>query len=264
MLIPRIIPCLLLRRRGLVKTVKFDKPVYLGDPINIVKIFNDKEVDEVVLLDIDATPEQRGPNYNALAEIVSESFVPFAYGGGIRTLDDVKKLFALGIEKVVINSFAMENPDFIRAAAEQVGSQSVVVCLNVKGKLLRGWQVMSHGARRAVTGDVAEWANKFQQLGAGELLVNAIDRDGMMKGYDLELVRRVSSAVTIPVVACGGAGVLEDLGRVVKEAGAAAASAGSLFVFQGPHRAVLINFPERKALERLFNHHAPQPISGAA
>lgn len=253
MLIPRVIPCLLLRGRGLVKTTQYSKPVYLGDPMNIVKLFNDKEVDELVLLDIDATREQRGPNFEVLAEIVSESFMPFAYGGGIRTLADVKKLFAMGIEKVILNSYAMENPDFIRVVAEQVGSQSVVVCLEIKRNFFGGWQLTTCGARRGVEGDVVEWAHKFQELGAGELLISSIDRDGMMKGYDLDLLCKVSSAVSVPVVACGGAGSIDDFRRAVEEGGAAAVAAGSLFVFQGPHRAVLITFPERATLEKLFN-----------
>ena len=251
----RAIPVLLLRGGGLVKTVRFKNPKYLGDPINIVRLFNDKEADELVLLDITATLESRGPRFDLLAQITSECFMPLCYGGGVRTLDDMHALFNLGIEKVAINSHAVHKPAFIASAAERFGSQSVLVSLDVKRTLFGRHQVVTHGSKRRTGLDPVEFAREAEQQGAGELLLNSVDRDGTMEGYDLDLVRRVAEAVRIPVVACGGAGRTEDLGHVVNGAGASAAAAGSLFVFQGPHRAVLINYPDATELQQLFVEH---------
>lgn len=253
MLQTRVIPCLLLKGRGLVKTVQFGRPKYLGDPINVVKIFNDKEVDELVLLDITATIEGRRPAFEYLAEIASECFMPLSYGGGVRTLEDVKSLLNLGIEKVVLNAVAVEDPSFIGAAADYAGSQSVVVSLDVKKMPLGRYRVFTRAGTRATGLDPADHAAAMERAGAGELLVNSIDRDGTMRGYDLDLVRRVSSGVRIPVVACGGAGSLEHLGQVVREGGASAAAAGSMFVFQGPLRAVLISYPSATDMRRVFS-----------
>lgn len=251
----RAIPVLLLRGGGLVKTVRFKNPTYLGDPINIVKLFNDKEADELVLLDITATPANRGPRFDLLAQITSECFMPLCYGGGVRTLDDMHALFNLGIEKVAVNSYAVQNPSFITAAAERFGSQSVIVSVDVKRTLFGRYQVVTHGSKRGTGLDPVEFARQAEREGAGELLLNSVDRDGTMEGYDLDLVRRVSHAVSIPVVACGGAGRIADLAHVVNDAGASAAAAGSLFVFQGRHRAVLINYPSPSELHGLFAEH---------
>ncbi|MBE7554817.1 MAG: imidazole glycerol phosphate synthase subunit HisF [Anaerolineales bacterium] len=248
----RVIPCLLLRNRGLVKTVKFKNLTYLGDPINIVKIFNDKEVDELIFLDITATIEQKKPPFKLLSEIASECFMPLGYGGGIRSLEDVKEILSLGVEKVAINSYAVENPPFVRAAADLAGSQSIVVSIDVKKSLFGKYEVMTHSGRKATGLDPLKFAVEMEKMGAGELFLNSIDRDGTMQGYDLELIRRVAEAVSIPVVACGGASTVEDLGDVVKKGGASAAAAGSMFVFHGPHRAVLINFPTPQELRAVF------------
>lgn len=249
---PRVIPCLLLRNLGLVKTIKFKDPKYLGDPINIVKIFNDKEVDELVFLDITATVENKRPPFKLLENVAGEAFMPLGYGGGIRTLDDIKTILELGVEKVAINTYVVEHPSFIRAAADFAGSQSVVVSIDVKKNLWGKYEVMTHGGRKATGLDPVKFAVEMEKQGAGELLLNSIDRDGTMQGYDLELIRRVTSAVGIPVVACGGAGTVQHLGEAVKQGGASAAGAGSMFVFQGPHRAVLISYPVQSELRQVF------------
>jgi imidazole glycerol-phosphate synthase subunit HisF len=252
MLRTRVIPCLLLKGRGLVKTVKFKDPKYLGDPINVVKIFNDKEVDELVFLDITATLESRTTPLAYLAEIASECFMPLGYGGGIRSLEDIKAVLGLGVEKVIINSFAVEQPAFLGKAADFAGSQSVVASLDVKKDLLGQYEVFTHGGKKATGWDPVKLAVLMEKQGAGELLINSIDRDGTMQGYDIELIRRVTDAIGIPVVACGGAGTVQHLGEVVKKGGASAAAAGSMFVFQGPHRAVLISYPSPHELQNAF------------
>ena len=250
---PRVIPVLLLRNRGLVKTVRFKDPTYLGDPINVVKILNDKEVDELVFLDINATVEGRRPPFDYLGEIASECFMPLGYGGGVRNLDDIKTILGLGIEKVSINSYAVENPTFIHQAADRLGSQSVIVSIDVKKNLFGRYQVMTHGGRKATSLDPVRFAVQMAEMGAGEILLNSIDRDGAMQGYDIELIKRVSHAVDIPVVACGGAARTDDLAAAIREGGASAAAAGSLFVFQGKHRAVLISYPTEQQLRSAFD-----------
>ena len=252
MLKTRLMPALLLRGAGLVKTVKFKDPKYVGDPINTVRIFNEKEVDELIFLDITATAEKRSPPFELLAEIASECFMPFAYGGGLRTVEDIGRLFALGAEKASLNSYALEQPAFIREAADTYGSQSIIVSMDVR----RGWlgrpRVYTDGGRAATSWDPADWAREVEQRGAGEILLTSIDRDGTFQGYDVELIERVTSAVSIPVIACGGAGRLEDFAAAVNEGGASAVAAGSMVVYQGPHRAVLISFPARAELQRVL------------
>jgi cyclase len=249
----RVIPCLLLKNRGLVKTVKFKDPIYLGDPINIVKIFNEKEVDEIVLLDITATTEQRKPNFKVLSEIASECFMPVGYGGGIRTLDDAAALFNLGFEKIVVNSCAVDDPHFVEAASARFGSQSVVVSIDVKKSLFGQYEVFTHSGWRRTRLEPADFAKKVESMGAGELILNSIDRDGTMLGYDLELINHVASCVKIPVVACGGAGKLSDFADAVSHGNASAVAAGSMFVFQGKHKAVLITYPPLEALKNLLS-----------
>jgi len=246
---PRVIPCLLLKNEGLVKTVKFKDPRYLGDPINIVRIFNDKEVDELIFLDITATVENRPPNFEILGKITSECFMPLGYGGGIRTLEDVRKLLAIGVEKIVLNTSAVENPSLIRAAADYAGSQAVVISIDVKKTMFGKYEVYTRGGRKATGLDPVKFAVEMEKQGAGELFLNSIDRDGTMQGYDLELVRRVADSVTVPVVACGGAGNIQHLAEAI-QAGASAAAAGSMFVFQGPLRGVLISYPAQQELKR--------------
>ena len=252
MLRTRVIPCLLLRNLGLVKTVKFKDPKYLGDPINIVRIFNDKEVDELVFLDITATVENKKPPFELVERIASECFMPLCYGGGVRSLEDMKALFNLGIEKVAVNSYAVENPAFIQAAADLFGSQSVIVSIDVKRNRQGRYEVFTHSGKKATGLDPVKFAAEMEEQGAGELLLSSIDRDGTMQGYDIEIIRRVSGAVSIPVVACGGAGRVQDLVAAVKQGGASAAAAGSMFVFQGPHRAVLITYPTYQELQEAF------------
>jgi cyclase len=248
MLKNRVIPCLLLKDRGFVKTVSFKKPRYLGDPINILKIFNEKEVDEIVILDIAATAEGRKPDFDYLAEITGECFMPLGYGGGITELDDVRRLLGLGFEKVVLNTAAYERPELIEAAAREVGSQSVVVSIDIKKGLLGKHEVWIRGGRKKIDTNPIAYVREMESRGAGEIILNSIDNDGRMCGYDLGFVRSVTATVGIPVVACGGAATVDDLRSVITEGKASAAAAGSMFVFQGPHRAVLISYPSTAEL----------------
>ncbi len=251
MIRPRVIPCLLLKNGGLVKTVKFKEPKYLGDPINIVRIFNDKEVDELIFLDITATLEKRPPAFELLSKITSECFMPLGYGGGIHAFEDVKKLLGIGIEKIVLNSASVEKPSLVRAVADYAGSQAVVISMDVKRSMLGKYEIYTHGGRQATGLDPVKFAVEMEKQGAGELFVNSIDRDGTMQGYDLELIRRVADSVQVPVVACGGAGNVQHLADAIR-AGASAAAAGSLFVFQGPLRGVLISYPSQEELHRIL------------
>jgi cyclase len=252
MLRTRVIPCLLLKNGGLVKTRGFAEPKYVGDPINAVKIFNEKEVDELVFLDISATPAGRPPSFDLIRDIAAEAFMPFAYGGGVTSVEEVKRLVGLGAEKVVVDSAAVARPALVREAAEVVGSQSLVVAIDVKRSLLGRYEVVTRSGTRRTGLDPVAWAQQAESLGAGEILVNSVDRDGTMKGYDVALLRKVTGAVRVPVVACGGAGGLGDLRAAVVEGGASAVAAGSLFVFHGRHRAVLITYPDHRELEQLF------------
>ncbi|MCK6584636.1 MAG: AglZ/HisF2 family acetamidino modification protein [Anaerolineales bacterium] len=252
MIKPRVIPALLLKGQGLVKTVKFKEPKYLGDPINIVRIFNDKEVDELVLLDITATPENRGPQFDMLKNIAGEAFIPLAYGGGIRSMDDVRKLLSIGIEKLIMNTSAVETPSLVREVADHAGSQAAVVSIDVKKGLLGKYEVFTHCGQKKTGLDPVKHAVDIERMGAGEIIINSIDRDGTMEGYDVELVCKVADAVQVPVVACGGAGNLSHVSEVIKQGHASAAAAGSIFVFQGPLRGVLISYPTPKELKEFI------------
>jgi cyclase len=252
MILPRVIPCLLLKNRGLVKTTKFKDPKYLGDPINIVRIFNDKEVDELVFLDIAATVENRPPQFDLLKSITSECFMPLGYGGGIKSMDDVRRLLGIGIEKVILNTSAVEIPGLIRSAADYAGSSSVVISMDVKRNMLGKYEVQTRSGGKKTGLDPLKHALEVEKMGAGEILVNSIDRDGTMQGYDIELIQRVADAVNIPVVACGGAGSIQHLRDAIKLGHASAAAAGSMFVFQGPLRAVLISYPGQNDLTALL------------
>jgi cyclase len=246
----RVIPTLLLDGRGrLVKTVKFDKRTYIGDPINAVRIFNGKEVDELLLLDIDATKDGRAPDYEAIEEIVSEAFMPVGYGGGIRSMDEVTRLFQCGIEKVVISSAATDL-GLIAEASQRFGAQSVAVCLQVRRGLMGGYSVRFNSGAAGSGEKPEDFARKVVQAGAGELIVYAIDRDGAYKGYDLPLLKAVSSAVDVPVVACGGARNIDDFRAAVAEAGCSAVAAGSLFVYRSAGQGVLISYPSQADLTR--------------
>jgi imidazole glycerol-phosphate synthase subunit HisF len=251
----RVIPCLLLRNLGLVKTVKFSNPKYVGDPINAVKIFNDKEVDELIFLDITATAEERKPNYELLSRIACEAFMPFSYGGGIRTIEDVTNILRIGVEKVAINSYAFENPEFIKDISAKYGSQSVIVSIDVRKVAGNKYEVFLNNGKKKTGMDPISYAVKMEKMGAGEIFLNSIDNDGMMNGYETELIRGVSEATGIPVIACGGAGAIKHFGDAVS-AGASAVSAGSFFVFVGPHRAVLISYPDQVELCKVFDNNA--------
>jgi imidazole glycerol-phosphate synthase subunit HisF len=248
----RVIPVLLVNKSKLVKTVKFRNEIYVGDPINAVKIFNDKGVDELIFLDITATVESREPDYAYLREIASECFMPLAYGGGIRTIDAVQKILSLGCEKVIINSYAIGNPDFIKESSAIFGNQSIVVALDIKRNLLGRYEIHLKNGKQNTHIDAVEFSKKMEAFGAGELFINSIDRDGVMRGYDIDLLNKITSSISIPVIACGGAGNLKDLSTAVNSGGASAVAAGSMFVFHGPHRAVLINYPSENELLQLF------------
>ncbi len=252
MIRPRLIPALLLKGQGLVKTVKFKEPKYLGDPINIVRIFNDKEVDELVLLDITATPEHRGPQFDFLKDIASEAFIPLAYGGGIRSMDDVRRLLGIGIEKLIMNTSAVETPLLVREVADHAGSQAAVVSMDVKRGFLGKYEVFTCCGQKKTGLDPVKHAVEMEKMGAGEIFINSIDRDGTMQGYELDLIRKVADAVNVPVVACGGAGNLTHVAEVIKQGHASAAAAGSLFVFQGPLRGVLISYPTPRELKEFI------------
>lgn len=251
MLRTRVIPCLLLRDGGLVKTVRFKSATYVGDPINAVRIFKDKEVDELVFLDIGATHAGAEPNFELLTDIASEAFMPFGYGGGITNTDQIKRLYGLGIEKVILNTAAIEQPDLVNAAVAIAGSSGVVVSMDVRRSWMGRATVYGRSGRKDARRDPAEYAREMERRGAGEILVSSIDRDGRMAGYDLDLIGRIAGAVSVPVVACGGAGTLAHL-RDAVDRGASAVAAGSMFVFHGRHKAVLITYPEYHELEDLF------------
>lgn len=253
MLRPRIIPCLLLSNGGLVKTVRFSSPKYVGDPLNAVRIFNEKEVDELIFLDIDAAVENREPDYRLIKGIAAECRMPLCYGGGVRSVEQIERLISLGVEKVAISSAAIADPELLVRAAEHVGSQSIVVVLDSKrNPRTRKYEVWTANGRRNTGRDPADLAREFEALGAGEIMVNAIDADGTMEGYDLVLARAVHNAIRLPMTMLGGAGSLRDIGQLIAEFGIIGAGAGSLFVFKGVYRAVLINYPNRTEKDALM------------
>ena len=248
---PRVIPVLLLRNEGLVKTEGFGKQRYIGDPINAVRIFNEKEVDELAVFDIDATAQGCEPNYTLIRNLAAECRMPLCYGGGVSHVDQVREIVSLGVEKVAFSSAAVVNPKLISAAAAQVGSQSIVVVMDVRKDRSGGSEVFTHNGTRSTGLDPAHFARIAEERGAGEIVVNSIDRDGTMKGYDLDLVTRVRAATTLPMTALGGAGSLSDIGDLIQRFGVIGAAAGSLFVFKGALRAVLINYPPRNVKDEL-------------
>jgi cyclase len=249
---PRIIPALLLHQNQLYKTVRFGDPKYVGDPRNAVRIFNDLGADELVLLDIDASKEGQQPNLELVEEIVSEAFMPVGYGGGIADFETARRILRIGVEKIVLCTAAAENPELITETSRAFGAQSVVGCIDVRRQRFRGHQCFARSGAQRLQQAPADLAAAFVAAGAGEILVNSIDRDGTFEGYDLDLLKEIAAIVNVPVIACGGAGSYEDLGRAVHEAGASGAAAGSLFVFQRPHRAVLITFPTEAERATLF------------
>ncbi len=251
MLRTRVIPVLLVQDGGLYKTQRFKDPKYVGDPINAVKIFNEKEVDEIIVLDISATRENRGPDFNLIADIATECFMPFCYGGGVKNIEEMKKLFSLGAEKISLNTAAIETPQLIQQAAELFGAQAIVASIDVKKSWLGKYEVLTRCGQTKVKQDPVTLAQELEKLGAGEIIINAIDQDGLMTGYDLKLIKSITDAVRVPVIACGGAGSVEHFQQAVKEAGASAVAAGSMFVFHGKHRAVLITYPEPDVVESI-------------
>jgi imidazole glycerol-phosphate synthase subunit HisF len=247
----RVIPCLLLEHGGLVKTRQFRERTYVGDPINAVRIFNDKEVDELIVLDIAASRESAEPDYELIQTFATECFIPLCYGGGIKSIAHARRLFSLGVEKLCIQSAALERPAFISELAKQFGSQSIVVSIDVKRNWLGQLKLYESRTRKLQRKSWFDFLDEAVHLGAGEIVLNSVDRDGMMTGYDVELINRAAARISVPLIALGGAGELEHFKQAIA-AGATAVAAGSMFVFQGPHRAVLINYPDYGELERLF------------
>lgn len=257
MLYPRIIPCLLVHNKGLVKTTKFKDPKYVGDPINAVKIFNEKEVDELIVVNIDSTTRKIEPDYKMIENLATECRMPLCYGGGIKTVEQAQKIFSLGVEKIALSSLAVENLNLVANISKRVGNQSVVVVLDVKKKLFGNkYEVFIHNGNIATGIEPVAYAKKLQDIGIGEIVINSIDQDGVMQGYDMKLIENVRNAVSIPITVLGGAGSLEDIGSVIKEHGIIGVAAGSLFVFKGKFKAVLINYPtieeKKRFLEKYF------------
>jgi cyclase len=261
MLRPRITPCLLVKNGGLVKTIKFGNPKYVGDPINAVKIFNEKEVDEIMVVDIDASVHWKEPDYVLIKNLAAECRMPLCYGGGVKSVEQVEEIISLGVEKVAISSAAIGNPELIAKAAEVVGSQSIVVVMDVKKVKSSGlYEIFIHNGTRGTGLNPVEFARRAEDLGAGEMVINSIDCDGQMKGYDLPLARIVRDATNLPITVLGGAGSLKDIAALIELFGTIGAAAGSLFVFKGSFRAVLINYPSRSEKDALASR-ARQAVS---
>ena len=260
MLRPRIIPCLLIRNGGLVKTVRFADSKYVGDPLNAVRIFNEKEVDELVVFDIDATVQGCQPNYGLIKNLAAECRMPLCYGGGVKTLDQIQFIVGMGVEKVSISSAAVENPDLISKAASRVGRQSVVVVMDVKkSDWLEKNEIFTHNGTHKAGLTPVDFAMKCESLGAGEIVINSINRDGTMSGYDMDLVARIRDAISLPITVLGGAGNLGDIISLVKRFKIIGAGAGSLFVFKGKYRAVLINYPSRQKKKKILQQSLDAP-----
>ena len=253
MLRPRIIPCLLVKNGGLVKTVNFATPKYVGDPINAVRIFNEKEVDELTVLDIDATVLGRDPDYAMIKNLAAECRMPMCYGGGVTSAEQIERIVSLGVEKVAVSAAATITPELVSEAAQRVGSQSVVVVMDVKKSAAdNSYELYTHNASKPTGWRPELFAQRVEALGAGEVVINAIDRDGAMKGYDLDLVAQVREATSLPLTVLGGAGSLSDIAALIGKFGIIGAAAGSLFVFKGVYRAVLINYPSRADKDALI------------
>ncbi|WP_394993436.1 AglZ/HisF2 family acetamidino modification protein [Emticicia sp.] len=255
MLRPRIIPCLLVHNKGLVKTVKFKDPKYVGDPINAVKIFNEKEVDELIVIDIDATVQNKEPNFEMIKNLAVECRMPFCYGGGVKTVEHARKIINLGAEKVAISASAIENSNLVSDIAQAVGSQSVVVILDVKKKILGGYEVYTHNAKKGTGKSPIELAKQFEALGAGEIVLNSIDNDGVMKGYDITIIDKIREATSLPITILGGVGSLQDIEKAISRYGIIGVAAGSLFVFKGVYKAVLINYPNKEDKDKIIGEN---------
>jgi len=247
MLAPRIIPCLLVHNKGLIKTVKFNKEKgkYVGDPINAVKIFNEKEADELMVLDIDATVEDREPDYKMIEHLAVECRMPLCYGGGIKTVAQAQKVFNLGVEKIALSSAVVDTPSLVSEIAKEVGNQSVVVILDVKKKTFGGYDVFTHNGTRKSKVNLENFVKELQELGVGEIVINSIDNDGVMKGYDIGLVSKLKPLINTPMTVLGGVGTLDDIKNLINKFGIIGCAVGSLFVFKGKYKAVLINYPKK-------------------
>ena len=246
----RVMPCLLIKNSALVKTIQFENPNYVGDPSNAIRIFNEKEVDELIFLDIGATEQGCGPNLDMIERIASECFMPVVFGGGVRDIVTMRSIFKRGIEKISLNTYAWENPQFLREAADEFGSQAVVVSIDAYKRLDGSYEVFTRGGKFPTGTDPRKWAETVVKHGAGEILITSIDRDGTMKGYDTDLIHAITSSVDIPVIACGGAGKASHFRDAVVDGGASAVAAGSMFVYYGRKRAVLISFPSKFELDK--------------
>jgi len=251
MLLKRYIPCLLLKNSGLVKTVKFKNPKYIGDPINTVRIFNEKGVDELIFLDIEASPQKQEPNYKLLAEIADECFMPLAYGGGIRNIEQAKRIFQIGIEKVAINSSAHSNLKLISEITAIYGSQAVIGVIDVKKNLFGKQEVVSNSATVKHKYSPEEWAQELVKAGVGEILITSVDKEGTWEGVDVALTKRITDIVNVPVIAHGGVGNVEHLRQAIKDGGASAVAMGSMVVYQKKDFGVLVNFPDKEILEKI-------------
>jgi len=251
MLRNRVIPCLLLRNGGLVKTQRFANPTYIGDPINAIRIFNEKEVDEIMVIDITATKDGREPNYSMIEQFAGECFMPLTYGGGIHTLEQARQLFALGVEKVCLQTAALADLSLINRLSDQFGSQSILVSVDIKLNWLGKPLLYSAATGKTLKIDWCNYLVQAVQAGSGEIVLNSVDRDGMMQGMDLNVISIASGAVNVPLIAVGGVGSLSDIKAAV-DAGASAVAAGAFFVFHGPHRAVLITYPSHNELKKLL------------
>lgn len=249
---PRVIPVLLLKNLGLVKSVKFKDYQYIGDPLNAVKLFNDLRADELVFLDILATKENRSIDISFVEKLGDECNMPFAVGGGIKTVKEIKSILNAGAEKVIINSAAANDPSFIKNAAAEFGSSTIVVCIDVKKNFFGKELTYIAGGTQSTGKGAVEFAKKMEENGAGEIIINSIEKDGLMTGYDLALVKKVSEAVSIPVVACGGAGTLSHMNECVSQSFASAVGAGSMFIYHGPRKGILINYPSKDELKQSF------------
>nr|WP_294995047.1 AglZ/HisF2 family acetamidino modification protein [uncultured Sediminibacterium sp.] len=249
----RVIPALLLSGESLVKTTNFKKPKYIGDPINTVRIFNELEVDELMFLDINASVESQPPNLKILSEIANECFMPLAYGGGIQDISMAKSIFDIGFEKVVLNSVAHKNPKLISELSEHYGAQAVVVSIDVKKSLFGKYEVWTNGGKVNTKRNPVEWASEMEQLGAGEILITSIDKEGTWGGFDLSLICKVTAAVNLPVIAHGGCGKVDDIQKAVKQANASAVALGSMVVYQQKDMGVLVNFPDHDSLNAILD-----------
>jgi imidazole glycerol-phosphate synthase subunit HisF len=251
----RVIPCLLLQNESLVKSIKFKKINYIGDAINTVRIFNQMEVDELIFLDISASKYNKEPNFNLLQDIANECFMPITYGGGIKTVTEIYKIHKIGVEKVSLNTIALENPEFVKIASDLFGNQSVIVSIDVKKNLLGNYEIYYQGKSKIKKYNLVEYVKMVEEYGAGEILLNSVDNDGTWKGYDIGLIYKITKEISIPLIACGGAGSLEDFYKAVSEGGASAVAAGSMFVFQGKDLGVLVNYPSRVELKKILNYN---------